>query len=443
MLGYYLQMAVRSLRRNVALTALMVVAVGVGIGASMTALTALRSMSADPIPDKSGRLFTPQLDIWGPQRNQPDSGGNGDRLPTGLTYRDAVAFMNAHKAARQAVMYAVGLYVRPAAGRPLQAQGHAVSADFFSMFETPFASGGPWGQKQDDNRESVVVLGARLAARAFPGADAVGRTLNLGGRDYRVVGVLKPWAPLPRFYDLNSGAFGEGEEFLLPFATAVERQINTNGFESCNETPTGGWEAHLNSSCAWIQFWAELPTAAQVRDFRTWMLNYAAEQRRLGRFHWPPRVALHDVVDWLVYNKVVPAAVRAISLAANSFLVVCLLNAVGVMLARFASRAKEFGLRRALGASRRNVFLQCITESILIGLLGGALGLVLTAIGLSGLRQLLGMTDPASAVHRLIALDTGMVVITLAVAVGATVCAALYPMLRASRVQPAWQLKVE
>ncbi len=148
-------------------------------------------------------------------------------------------------------------------------------------------------------------------------------------------------------------------------------------------------------------------------------------------------------MDWMVYNNVVPAAVRAISLVADSFLVVCLLNAVGVMLARFASRAKEFGLRRALGASRTNVFLQCVTESMLIGLLGGLLGLVLTAIGLAGLRNLLGVTDPTSSVHRLVSMDVAMVLITLIVAVGATVCAGLYPMLRASRVQPARQLKAQ
>ncbi len=128
---------------------------------------------------------------------------------------------------------------------------------------------------------------------------------------------------------------------------------------------------------------------------------------------------------------------------ADSFLIVCLLNAVGVMLARFASRGKEFGLRRALGASRRNVFLQCVTESAAIGVLGGLLGLGLTAIGLSGLRGLLGVTDPTSAVHRLATLDAGMVLITLVVAVAATICAGLYPTVRASRIQPAWQLKVQ
>ncbi|MEJ0008810.1 MAG: hypothetical protein WDM77_21215 [Steroidobacteraceae bacterium] len=65
MLGYYLHLAVRSLRRNPALTALMIAAIGVGIGASMTMLTNLRVMTGDPIPDKSSQLFAPQIDVWG------------------------------------------------------------------------------------------------------------------------------------------------------------------------------------------------------------------------------------------------------------------------------------------------------------------------------------------------------------------------------------------
>ena len=66
MFGYYLQLALRSLKRNVMLTALMIAAIGVGIGASMTTLTVFRAMSGDPIPRKSSRLFAVQIDNWGP-----------------------------------------------------------------------------------------------------------------------------------------------------------------------------------------------------------------------------------------------------------------------------------------------------------------------------------------------------------------------------------------
>ena len=62
MLGYYLDLALRSLRRNKALTALMVVAIALGIGASMTTLTVFYVLSGDPVPGKSDRLFFVQMD---------------------------------------------------------------------------------------------------------------------------------------------------------------------------------------------------------------------------------------------------------------------------------------------------------------------------------------------------------------------------------------------
>ena len=444
MFGYYMMLALRSLRRNVVITALMVAAIGVGIGASMSVYTILRSMSGNPIPDKSSQLLTPQIDVWGPQSRQNSNQAGRDRLPPLLTYRDATALLQAQRAQRQAAMYAVYLDVRPAGARAFSAAGRATSRDFFAMFEVPFRSGAAWDREADDLRANVVVISSKLADRLFPHAQAVGKVVTLSNRDYRVVGVTQPWTPTPRFYDLFSGAFGGNEDFFLPFATAIDRQITANGGEGCNTVPTGGWEAHLNSDCVWLEVWVELPTAAKARDYAGFLRDYAAEQRQLGRFHWPPRVELRNVTDWLVYNNVVPPAVRAVGLVADGFLVVCLINAVGLLLAKFSSRATELALRRALGASRGQIFRQCITETVVIGIAGGILGLALTAAGDMGLRALLAEASRRGLdFARLITLDSGMVVITLTVAVVVTVCAGLYPTWRASHVHPAWQLKAQ
>lgn len=254
---------------------------------------------------------------------------------------------------------------------------------------------------------------------------------------------MRPWSPTPRFYDLDTGPFNDTEDFYIPFTTAINREITSSGSENCQEVPAGGWDAHLNSSCTWLQLWVELPTAAQVRSYKDFLYNYAAEQRRLGRFHWPPRVELRDVMDWLAYNNVVTGIVRVDAIIGAGFLVVCLVNALGLMLAKFASRTKELGLRRALGATRTNIFLQCITETAVVGLSGGLLGLGLTAACLFGLRGLLGIDSQEEVYKNLFSLDVGMVLITLAVAVVTTICSGLYPTLRASRVQPALQLKTE
>ena len=73
MSAYYFQLAVRSLRANVALTVLIIAAVAVGIGATMTVFTVLLAMSGDPIPAKSSQLFAPQIDVWGPSSRKNDS----------------------------------------------------------------------------------------------------------------------------------------------------------------------------------------------------------------------------------------------------------------------------------------------------------------------------------------------------------------------------------
>ncbi|HTC54148.1 MAG TPA: ABC transporter permease [Steroidobacteraceae bacterium] len=443
MLRYSFQLALRGLKRNLALTVLTVAAVGVGIGTCMTVLTTLVGMSGNPIPDKSSQLFVPQIDVAGPAARRSSGGPDGAKLPSQLTYRDAVALLKAHRGVRQTAMYEVAQTVNPPGGRPFQVAGRATYADFFTMFEAPFRAGAAWGQQQDDNRENVVVLGAHLAERVFPHRNPVGSTINLNSRDYRIIGVLDTWLLIPHFYDLTGGGFADTEDFYIPFTTAIERQIPTWGGTNCTELPPPGWQGRLNSSCVWIQFWVELPSAAQVRAFRDFLQGYAAQQQQLGRFHWPAEVALHDVTDWLVYSDVVPHEVRVNSLVAIGLLVVCLVNAVGLMLAKFSGRSVELSLRRALGASRRDVYLQCIVETTIVGFLGGLLGLALTAAGLAVLRALLDLGGRDSVSGRLAYLDTQMVVITVIVAIVATMCSGLYPTYRASRIQPAWQLKVQ
>src|ERR1700761_8729196 len=84
MFSYYLGLALRSLKRNKVLTALMIAAIGVGIGASMTTLTVFRAMSGDPIPGKSRQLFAVQIDNWGPRKGTGT--GDAENMEPQLTY---------------------------------------------------------------------------------------------------------------------------------------------------------------------------------------------------------------------------------------------------------------------------------------------------------------------------------------------------------------------
>ena len=449
MLGYYLELAIRTLRRNVALTALMVTVVGFGIGASMTVLTTLRALAVDPIPDRSAQLFVPQIDAWGPPTGPLSRPGgvpvSSDRLADMLTYRDAIALMSAHQALRQSAMYAVSLTVDGADGVPFPVGGRAAYADFFRMFEVPFRDGSPWSEADDKGGGNVVVLGAKLAERLFPHAAAVGRIITLNEHDYRIVGVIELWNPVPRYYDLTNAPNGlsDAEQVFLPFTTAINRQMQLNGSINCHTGMLPGWAGQLASDCAWIQFWTQLPDATSARHYREFLYNYAAAQRQLGRFHWAPRVALSDVRRWMSLEISVPDTLRVSSVVAFGFLLVCLVNAAGLMLARLSARAGELGVRRALGASRRDICLQCVVETAVVGLPGGVLGLALTAVGLASQRTLHMIVGGTGAVARVTSLDGGMIAIVLVLAVCATVCSAAYPVWRASRVQPAWQLKTQ
>ncbi len=224
------------------------------------------------------------------------------------------------------------------------------------MFQVPFKSGAAWTVKDETDRADVVVLGATLGTRLFPHESAIGQTVSLEGRLYRVTGVLAPWSPLPRFYDVVSGnAFSTPEQFFIPFTTAISHEIDGNS-NSCASLPQSGWAGHLASECVWTQFWAELPDATAVRNYRQFLINYSAEQQRLGRFHWPPLVQLHNVRQWLDVMHIVPDEVRVNSILSFGFLLVCLVNAVGLMLARFSARTSDYGVRRALGATARRHF---------------------------------------------------------------------------------------
>jgi putative ABC transport system permease protein len=435
--AYYVHLAISALRRNVALTALIIAAVGVGIGATMTVFTVLLAMSGDPIPAKSSQLFAPQIDVWGPQSRKTET-ASLNILPDMLTYHDAVALMQAHAAGRQAAMYGTGQVLFPAHGEPIPRSGRVTYRDFFAMFQAPFHAGAPWSVRDEDEHRNVVVLGAKLAAKLFPSGDAVGQEVTMEAGAFRVVGVLEPWNPQPRFYDPRGNAFGGDENFFLPFTAAIDRQINMNSV-TCHSRTGPSWEDRLQSSCVWLQFWVELPDSAAVRAYRQYLTNYAADQQKSGRFGWPPLVQLSNVRQWLQTEHIVPDELRLNALLSLGFLLVCLVNAVGLMLARFAGRSGAYAIRRALGASRLDIFLQCMAETVVVGALGGVLGLTLTALGLAGQRTVLKTASAYTS--QLTHLDGNLMALTVASAVGAALLSGLYPAWRAARVSLGWQLK--
>ncbi|AGG87974.1 ABC transporter permease [Rhodanobacter denitrificans] len=435
MFSYYLELALRSLRRSPGLTALMVLAIGFGVAASMTSWSVFRAVSGDPIPWKSSRLFVPQIDNWGPNGRSSDG-----EPPNAMDYADAMALMRDHRAKRQSAMYQISPSVVPAqAGKhPLNVSGHAVYGEFFPMLDVPFKYGSGWSASDDGGRAQVVVISSKLNQKLFGGESSVGRSVNIEGKDYRVVGVLEEWNPQPRFYDVvNTGGFSvNGDDVFLPFLTAIQAGLSNDGNTNCNAVPKeSGFVGLQHSECVWIAFMAELDAGAEAA-YRDYLEGYARDQQRAGRFAWAPNGRLRDLRAWLDNQHVVPSDTKVSLLVALGLLLVCLVNTVGLLLAKFLRRSSEIGVRRALGAPRAAIYAQFITEAGIVGLAGGVLGLLLTGVGVASVGWVLPRDIAALA-----RVDVSLLLLTLLVAVVATVVAGLYPTFRASRVQPAWQLK--
>ena len=417
----------------------MVLAIGFGVAASMTTWSVFRAVSGDPIPWKSSQLFVPQIDMWGPKAHGPNNSDN--EPPDALDYTDAMALMRAHRGKLQSAMYQISPSVVPAdaSKHPINVSGHAVYSEFFPMLDVPFLYGSGWNADADTQRAPVVVISSKLNEKLFGGENSVGRTLSIEGKDYRVVGVLDNWNPQPRFYDVvNTGGFSTGvEDVFIPFERAIAMGIPNDGNTNCSERPAeSGFVGLQRSSCIWLAYTVQLDDAAAVSAYRAWLDGYAKDQQKAGRFGWAPNNRLRDVPAFLDHEQVVPSDTKVSLLVALGLLIVCLVNTAGLLLAKFLRRSSEIGVRRALGAPRLAIYAQFLTEAGMIGLAGGVLGLLLTGVGVASVSWVLPK-DIASLAR----LDFSLLALTLLVAVIATTLAGLYPTFRASRVQPAWQLK--
>jgi putative ABC transport system permease protein len=435
MFVYYLNLAFHNLKRNVWITVLMILAISAGIGASMTMLALYRAMSGDPIPAKSHQLFVVQVDNWGPDKPGEKT---EDGLQEYLSYIDAKALMNAHAASHQTLIYTTYLKAKASQKtKPIGAAVPAVYSDFFAMLDAPFKYGGPWSPTDDEAGAPVIVLTRKLNDKLFAGANSVGKTLDIAGVAYRVVGVLNDWPLIPRFYDLHAAPFGNVDEMFIPFNRAIQAQSPAISGTGCKGSMATGWEVLLQSDCIWIQLWAELP-ASNVAAYRTIINNYAADQQRIGRFHWPAHTQIRDVMQWLKYRHAVPGELGILLLASFGFLFVCLMNAMGLMLAKTIGRTQDISVRRALGASRGAIAMQALIETGLVGIVGAAVGLIITILGVFAMRTIL--SDRYAALPYL---DAKVVALEVLCAIAATMAAGLYPTWRAAWVEPALQLKAE
>ena len=438
MFKYNIKLALKSMRRNPVMSALMVAAIAVGIGVSMTTLTVYYMMGNNPIPEKSDVLFAVTMDSWNPLR--PFDDDKPERAPHQLTFHDAERLIALAWGKRQTAMFESSLIIEPLGDDelPFEAGARVTNGDFFPMFNVPFIFGSGWDKSADTAAEPVVVLTKQLNERLFGGENSVGKSLTMEGARFQVVGVIDTWEPTPRFYDPINGAFREVNDMFIPYSLTRVMELQSEGSDwGWKSEDIASFEQWLNSESVWIQYFVELDSVRDREAYVSDLDAYVNEQKRLGRFERPLNNHIHNVEEWMAYHEVIANDSRVLVGLSFLFLVVCLLSTIALTLTKFVGKKAETSLRRALGASRKMIFNQQIVEVGLIGFAGGLIGLSLVALGLKGIEYLY------EAPGGLVQMDWIMVLIAICVAVVSSMIAGLYPAWRVCKIPPATQLKTQ
>ena len=238
----------------------------------------------------------------------------------------------------------------------------------------------------------------------------------------------------------------------MPFGWARALKLNPNNINCVRKTASiKSYDSIYTEECVWLQYWAELDSSDAVARYQTFVDNYVRDEKRSGRFPRPLNNRIVNVTKWLEMNDVVGDDSRTQVAISVAFLAVCILNIFGLMLAKFLSAAPIAGLRRALGASRVDIVRQHLIEVVVVGLIGGVAGLVLSFCGLLALRAVvfsasLADTDnPARTqmMQSLSHMDFSMIFIATVLSLVTGILAGMYPAWRIGRLAPATFLKTQ
>jgi putative ABC transport system permease protein len=367
--GYHVRLALRSLRRDPFVSLVMLVALALGDGIwDLSVTEQLRFNGA-------GVHLAPtlhQVEVLRPRDGNAvftDGFANPSLAPHALLRRTQQAYPDMRRLAastapaRQSPGIRAEVVVRGPAGAAEVRMARFTTADFFSMFERPFAAGAPWRAADDAGGAGVVVLGYATGRALFPRGDGVGQTVMIEGRPTRVVGVLGDYQPLNAPWQLLIIGGFEDALFLPlgefePWGAWPDNPIYG--------TPPDGTDraALLRSDARFVVSWVDLPTPAHV----------AAYRRDLDRLLGPGRYTLRSLAEWHRAFPLPTSQLSFFNFLAIVVLVGGVFTLVRFLLTKGLSRGAELGVYRALGAPRTSIFARTWIEGMLLGLPAALLG---------------------------------------------------------------------
>jgi len=389
-----LRYGARMLLKKPGFTLIAVITLSLGIGANTAIFSVVNAVLIRPLPyEESERL------VFLSERSQQLEGMS-------ISYPNYVDWR-----ARNNVFEKIGVYNGfssynlTGSGEPERLRAGQVSADLFAALRVNVALGRIFTSEEDKpGAEPVVVLSHALWQRRFGGdPNIINRTIKLSDRGYTVIGVM------PAGYRFPSGV-----EIWVP---AGQLSGSTS------------WQSRGNHPGLYGV--ARLKPGATIEQARAEMENIAvALEKEYPNTNQGNRVTITPLRDAIVGN--IGTALWVLLGAVGCVLLIACANVANLLLARASTRQREIAVRVAMGAGRWRIMRQLLTESVLLAVAGGGLGV---ALSLWGVDLILAVSPDSIPRAAEIGLDRGVLAFTAAVSILTGLIFGLAPALQASKVQ--------
>lgn len=392
-----LRYSLRTLRRMPGFTIVALLVLALGIGANTAIFSVVNSLVLHPLRYRDAdRLAL----IW--ETDLKD--GIKREGPSGPNFLD---WKEQSQSFEDMALLEVGTGTLTGEGEPEQVVGLRVTTNFLSMLGARTVLGRNFTAAEGEGkaRYPVAVLTNGFWKRRFASdPHVIGRTFYMNSEPYTVIGVLSPdfWQSLP-------------SDLYVPWPVAQLRAKNRGDHDF-------GVIGRLKPGVTLAEAQAELSTIARRIDAQT------------------PRLAGWDVtvvgMKQALFEYIRPALLLLLGAVGLLLLLSCV-NVASLLLARVTSRRKELGVRAALGARRGRLVMQILSESMLLSLMGGALGILVAVWGVDLLNAALPNTLPVvdagtEIVRPAIGVDAGALAFALLISIGAALIFGLIPALRAA-----------